>query len=61
MSPEMFDPEDLGGVSFPADLWAGACVLLQMLTGAVPFAGRQMQVWWQLYISVRELFILFYF
>ena len=38
MSPEMYNPRRLGGVSFPADLWAAACVLLQMLTGAGPYA-----------------------
>ena len=51
MSAEMYDPDEFGGISFPADIWAAACVLLQMLTGVPPFAGKP--------YAVRFIFIFF--
>jgi serine/threonine protein kinase len=42
MSPEAFDPETFGGVSFKADSWSFACSLLEMITGKMPWDGVKM-------------------
>ena len=42
MAPEAFDPEELGGAP-PTDVWAMACVTIEMFTGTVPWAGMPMQ------------------
>ena len=42
MSPEAFDPEQFGGVTFSADSWSFACSLLEMLTGVKPWNGIKM-------------------
>ncbi|KAH9536217.1 hypothetical protein CY35_17G097000 [Sphagnum magellanicum] len=38
MAPEMFDPE-LGPVTKKSDIWALACLLLELQTGKVPWEG----------------------
>jgi serine/threonine protein kinase len=42
MSPEAFDPEQFGGVTFRTDSWSFACSLLEMMTGTKPFNGIKM-------------------
>jgi serine/threonine protein kinase len=37
MSPEGFDPDEFGRVERPADMWAWACIMLEMLTGLPPW------------------------
>jgi serine/threonine protein kinase len=39
MSPEAFDKR-LGAVAEPADVWAWACIMVEMLTGQVPWLDR---------------------
>ena len=41
MSPEMFEPSSHGGVGPECDIWGGACVLVEMLSGRVPWEGKQ--------------------
>ena len=43
MSPEAFDPEELGGIGSPADVWSMGCVMVEMLTGVAPWRAMQMQ------------------
>ena len=43
MSPEAFDPENLGGIGTAADVWSMACVIVEMLTGVMPWRALQMQ------------------
>ena len=42
MSPEAFDPEQFGGVTFRTDSWSFACSLLEMLSGIKPWNGIKM-------------------
>ncbi|EKX35353.1 hypothetical protein GUITHDRAFT_146555 [Guillardia theta CCMP2712] len=42
MSPESFDPELFGGVTFKADSWSFACSLIEMLSGVKPWDGIKM-------------------
>jgi serine/threonine protein kinase len=44
MSPEAFDPEQFGGVTFSADSWSFACSLLEMLTGVKPWNGMPVRI-----------------
>ena len=39
MSPEAFDKR-LGAAAEPADIWAWACIMVEMLTGQVPWLDR---------------------
>jgi len=46
MPAEAFEPDEFGGISCKVDLWSLGCVLLEMITGLVPFdklLGRQIR------------------
>ena len=45
MAPEQHDSESFGRVSAKTDVWAFGCIVLEMLTGEVPWAGmRPMEI-----------------
>ena len=44
MAPESFEEE---GIGFEVDIWALGCVVLEMSTATMPWAGRQMQQIWK--------------
>lgn len=41
MAPEQHDPDTFGEVSTKTDIWGLGCIILEMLTGAPPWPGRQ--------------------
>ena len=43
MSPEAFDPESAGGIGPATDVWSMACVMVEMVTGFMPWKSMQMQ------------------
>ena len=43
MPPEAFSSDAQGGIGPHSDVWALACVIVEMLTGTMPWAGLQMQ------------------
>jgi tRNA A-37 threonylcarbamoyl transferase component Bud32 len=51
MAPESFDPEQFGGIGTAADVWALACIILELSSGKPPFQGMNMQ---QISLAVAE-------
>ncbi|KAL9231492.1 hypothetical protein vseg_006717 [Gypsophila vaccaria] len=49
MSPEQWEPEVRGPISFESDTWGLGCSIVEMLTGEQPWSGRSVQ---QIYQSV---------
>ena len=43
MAPEQWDPDEFGGITYKADIWALGCVLVHCLTGEPPWEGRNPQ------------------
>ena len=43
MSPELWNPDDLGRATGQADVWAWGCVVVELLAGARPWQGRSEQ------------------
>ena len=41
MAPEQHDPDTFGKASTKTDVWALGCILLELLTGEPPWAGRK--------------------
>eukprot|EP01043_Picozoa_sp_COSAG02_P044551 COSAG02_NODE_3990_length_5943_cov_3.596680_3_plen_723_part_01 len=41
MAPEQHDSEQFGKVTPKADIWAWACIAVEMLSGAVPWSGKR--------------------
>ena len=41
MAPEQYDSDGFGKVSGKTDVWALGCILLEMLTGNVPWSGKR--------------------
>eukprot|EP00899_Mesostigma_viride_P007654 jgi/Mesvir1/16890/Mv15768-RA.1 len=42
MAPEQWVPDEFGGVTTAADAWAFGCILVEMASGAPPWAGLSM-------------------
>lgn len=40
-APEQYDAERFGKVSPQTDMWAFGCVLIELITGAAPWRGKQ--------------------
>jgi hypothetical protein len=41
MAPEQHDSEEFGKVTPKADIWAWACIAVEMLSGSVPWSGKR--------------------
>ena len=53
MAPELFEADAAAGLTTAQDIWSAACVVPEMFTGKMPFAGLSFQVRVCLCASVR--------